>query len=91
MLNNPRVLWSLILGILMIATGITLFIWYNVAVLTPAEVQRLEVGGSGEDSLFESFTLFGSPVIILAGVAFLGSAWAASRKPDIGKLVYRQI
>lgn len=91
MLNNPRVLWPLILGILMIVTGIALFTWFNLAVLTPAEVQRLEAGGSGESSFFESFALFGSPLIVLAGAAFLGSAWAASRKPDLGKLVYRQI
>lgn len=76
----------LITGVLLLVISGVLFTWYNTAVLTPEEIQRLEAGGSGEDTAFESFALFGSPVIALAGAAIIIVALVVSRKRNPAKL-----
>lgn len=77
---QKRNTWFLVTGSLLLITGAVQFTWYNVAVLNAAEIQRLEAGGSGEDTAFESFALFGSPVLVLAGVALIAFALLAKRK-----------
>lgn len=77
---SQRNVWILIIGSLLLIVGAVLFTWYNVAVLNAAEIQRLEAGGSGEDTAFESFALFGSPVLVLAGVGLIAFALLAKRK-----------
>lgn len=72
--------WIFILGALLLAAGVVMFTWYNIAVLTPAEIQRLEDGGSGEDTIFESFALFGSPIIALIGLFAIIVALRGRRK-----------
>ncbi|PCC28712.1 hypothetical protein CQ010_06400 [Arthrobacter sp. MYb211] len=80
MRKSQRNVWGLIIGSLLLIIGVVLFTWYNMAVLTPAEIQRLEAGGSGENTAFESFALWGSPVLALAGAAIIAMAWMVKRK-----------
>ncbi|GAA2943363.1 hypothetical protein GCM10010525_04090 [Glutamicibacter bergerei] len=80
MRKSQRNVWGLIIGSLLLIIGVSLFTWYNTAVLNSAEIQRLEAGGSGENTAFESFALLGSPVLALAGAAIIAMAWIAKRK-----------
>lgn len=72
--------WILVSGVLLLVISAALFTWCNTAVLTAEETPRLEAGGSGQDTAFESLALFGSPAIALAGTAILIVALRAGRK-----------
>ncbi len=80
MQKSQRKVWMIVTGALFLAISIGLFTWYNTEVLTPEEVQRLESGGSGGDTAFESFAAFGSPLIALVGIAIIIFALRAGRK-----------
>jgi len=86
MQKSQHNVWIFITGSLLLVLGAVLFIWYNTAVLTSDEIQRLEAGGSGEDTAFESFALFGSPVITLAGAAIIVVSLVAKRKQNFTTL-----
>lgn len=55
----------------MVLLGVLALWWYRTQVSTSAEVDRLEAGGSGGQSVLESTVMFAIPVLLGFGMLWL--------------------